>query len=874
MREPLLIVDVTHKEHDKKHFATHIRAKTREGETVTLTVNDCRPKFWTAKHPAEHAPNLPSWCIVTETTMKSIKGERLWEVSVDVPSQIREVRDFFFPHYSADVPWRSLVRWLYGWTAVIEVDNSKFNRVVSSDKIRSSEVSVADFKLDLLYYDIETDDSIDMENTPERIVSIAIYDTKTGMHEVATTCPTSETMVKRFLGSAEALESVVEHTQPIPPLMMNKVWVKNLDYEDDDTNEAALLWWFKDRIKHYNPDVIAGQNILGYDHPYVVNRCDKMNREMTARYGAKPPVHHRFPDMHFIKRIPSFDTKVAYAEQVRGAAATTGAASLAWMAGETLGYGKVPRTAIKELKVNDPMMLCVYNVWDNVCASRVVDDLDLLGFYIAKTGYHNSTLHHSHSNMMLIEDMMGHLLMERSIALPSVEVTKASMEGAGIEQGGFVMEAPSGLWKNAFEVDNSMEYPSAIITGNFGPDTRVEPAESYPYPVTITPAGRVYRRDVESIMAGVLRNLAVARQELKRKMRDTKDKDEVIILDRQQRVMKENMNSWYGVLGSGRTEKTKNRPFRLADPGIGSDITEVARLHNDWNKHFIADKSLWFDETGVHNMPLEDGIELRFKTLYQDTDSCKVAIANHDEAEAAVRPFTKEDVESMANMLCLELNESFHDFTKETLNVPHNEFFEIKPDAYYARYFQWGVKKRYAYVDYDGKHGFRGVELRRSSTPPIVKHVQKVLFESILDGDTTQEVSSLIRSLNDDMLDPEKTSADMFGQPFGIKKTGTFAHKAAMWSNTNLGTEFGIGDKPCLYFAKKSGTGKLPSNRRVAVEWGDDPTDYGIEVDREMTIAKFFDESNSFTAILGAVGTSWKKSVRGVSTTSLDRWFS
>ena len=43
------------------------------------------------------------------------------------------------------------------------------------------------------------------------------------------------------------------------------------------------------------------------------------------------------------------------------------------------------------------MMLAVYNAWDNVCAHRCMDKLDLLPFYVMKTAYHNSTLHNSHS---------------------------------------------------------------------------------------------------------------------------------------------------------------------------------------------------------------------------------------------------------------------------------------------------------------------------------------------------------------------------------------------------------------------------------------------------------------------------------------------
>ena len=89
---------------------------------------------------------------------------------------------------------------------------------------------------------------------------------------------------------------------------------------------------------------------------------------------------------------------------------------------------------------NDPMMLAVYNIWDNVCAGRTMAKLDLVSFYQAKVAFHNSTIHHAHSNMMLIEDMMGHLLKERNVVMPSLDTVRARMPTAGITQGGFVME--------------------------------------------------------------------------------------------------------------------------------------------------------------------------------------------------------------------------------------------------------------------------------------------------------------------------------------------------------------------------------------------------------------------------------------------------
>ena len=50
--------------------------------------------------------------------------------------------------------------------------------------------------------------------------------------------------------------------------------------------------------------------------------------------------------------------------------------------------------------------------------------------------------------------------------MPSLDTVRSQLKAGGISQGGFVMGAPSGIWQNAFELDNSMEYPSVIITCN------------------------------------------------------------------------------------------------------------------------------------------------------------------------------------------------------------------------------------------------------------------------------------------------------------------------------------------------------------------------------------------------------------------------
>ena len=879
-RTPLLIISLDYIE--DPYFLTLIKVKDMDGRTATLKVSECVPRFWTEKDPSsmrEIPPQIIDYFLSDKTT---IHDKKLYELEVRKPSDLKNVRDFFYPHYSSDVPWSSLARWTYGWKSVVDINSSLWEKIldkkdfiIKPHQIKTSSAFPDQFKLNTLWFDIETEDSLDVENAPERVVSIAIMDTVTGIHEIGTCVPTSERQVARFLSSQEALESVVEHTKPIPPLDFDKVKVISFDHVDLDSREAALMHWFKQRVEELDRDLLGGQYIKGYDVPYLKNRCIRMRRIMLAKHNGNVPVHLQFPLLTSTFRRPLFDSKIAYAEQVQGAAATTGSGSLAWMSGTVLGYGKVPRSRITDLMKN-PMMLAVYNAWDNVCVERCMEKLQLVPFYLTKVSFNNSTIKNAHSNMMLVEDMMGHILMEQDKVMPSMDIVRNSLSGT-IEQGGEVMEAPSGVFENAFEIDEAMEYPSVVIMGNLSPETLVNPDDypnGFPFKISKTPAGRIYRLDKEGIMPSVLRNLAVSRKETQHKMREAYENGNSIlgdILNRKQTVMKQNMNSWYGVLGSGATEKTKRRPFRLANPLIGSDITEVARLHNRWNKERVEKYSLWFSNDGIYPMIIDNSIELKFKVIGQDTDSCKVAILNHDEAEKQIRKFTETDIMLIAEIICKKLNESYHEFAKFALNRDENEFFLIKPDAYYRRFFSWGAKKRYAYVDYKGNFGFRGVEIRRSSVPKIVKDAQYRVFDSILNGCKKSELNELLREIHSDILDENKTDSMDFGQPMGVKTKGTMAWKAAMWSNEHLDTDFDVGDKPVLFFASSTET-SLPSNQVVAIEWGETPESYGVEVNREMAFQRHFADSRSWEKILGAFATSWKSALSRMNQTTLEDW--
>jgi len=895
MQVPLLITRVSFSPTEYSADGTQplkviLKCRDLNGDRQTLIVEGTRPALWVDQDPS--GIELPDFAHTgSSPEFTSLEGDPLWEITVDYPYQRRIVAKKFRNTYSDDVPYEQAIRWMHGWRSVIEIDEKFLSGGLCRPvHIHPSEVDPAQFSLRCLTLDIETWD--DIFHTPDkatgRVVSIAIHDSETGKYEIGTTAKgTSERLVKRMLSEQETLHKLVEHDKPIPPLNPSLVTVKSLaagdeclpEFEDEET-EAALFHWFKRRLKHYDPDVLIGHNMKGYDLPYMKTRIRVKNVEINkwkmGKRSSESTMRKNFPFIQW-RDYASFCTMIAYSEQIEGSPVAAGMGSLAWMAGQELGYGKVPRTEIRKMFTGDPNLLAVYNVWDIVLCVRVIEKMDLIDFYAYKTAFHDASMDHSSSNMMLIESMLGHRLFKRGILMPSAVLVRRRIGDQKIQSGGFVSDARTGVWDKAFELDNSKEYPSAIITANLCPTTRIRnPQEyvegyepNYPFPVTITPNGTVYRRDRVGIMPEILKEMALGRDDVLDQMKEhEKGTSEWRRLNRRQRVMKENMNSFYGVLGSGSTSKTKGRPFRLADPQIASDITKIAQEHEHWNKRWLEQATLWFSsEDGVGVEPLTTkGSEMHFEVLYQDTDSCKCCISNLAELEARHRPLTSVEVMNVANLLSLQLNETFHDFCKQTLNVPRNEFFAIKPEEVYARYFQWGSKKRYAYLTLDGELQVKGVEMKRSSVAPVVKRVQRMIFESILGGDSKSEIVTTVRECNLLMLDSSSIADIEFGRPNGLRSDNhtTQQWKAATWSNQNLGTNFRLGDKPVLYFVSATQGSLMPRDKVVALPFGEDPGDWRVVIDRNESIRRFFTDSASFTGILAAVGVKWTEAIGGV----------
>ena len=70
--------------------------------------------------------------------------------------------------------------------------------------------------------------------------------------------------------------------------------------------------------------------------------------------------------------------------------------------------------------------------------------------------------------------------------------------------------------------------------------------------------------------------------------------------------------------------------------------------------------------------------------------------------------FTKQDLEIIGEHYAEILNKSYDDFSKEYLGVDKHYFF-VKAEDPIKAYFQWGKKKLYVELGFDGVRHDKGV---------------------------------------------------------------------------------------------------------------------------------------------------------------------
>lgn len=600
------------------------------------------------------------------------------------------------------------------------------------------------------------------------------------------------------------------------------------------SNERELLINLVDYFNTVNPDMLTGWFIKGFDVPYIQKRMMvlNLNPDNLARIDAG----WKGKNMDRIPGRAVFDLRDAY-EKLQ--ANKKPSYRLDAIAQEELGTQKISYTGnLTELWKNDLPKFLEYNIVDVSLCVGIERKNTIVDFYREIARYVGTPVESTMNNSWTVDTLILRASKD-NFALPSrgdSDIASDSFKGA------VVLEPSTGLKENVVVLDLTSLYPMIMTGLNISYETKVLPNQDIdPRICSTTPVGVRFRQDITGMTKNLLLNLYEERKEKKR-LRDQEEYGSHMYkqYDLQQRVLKEIMNSYYGVSGFSF--------FRLYDKDLGAATTSVGRAVIQFSK--------------------EETERLGYEVIYGDTDSIIVALPPE---------LSREETISLAIELHEHLNSKYDDFAYETFNISEH-FFDIKFEKIYERFFQGGKKKRYAglLVWKEGvetkKIDITGFETKRSDTAKICRIAQEKLLEMIVMGNTKGEIKTYLSDIMRKYYKHEYPISDI-AVPGGISKSLSKyarpdAHiRGAIYSNRSLGTYFKAGDKPKRIYIKRMPKG-YPQTDVLCFE-SEDQIPKGCVIDIDKMILKAF--TGPIKRITDVLGLNWYEV--NPTTTTLESFF-
>ena len=446
-------------------------------------------------------------------------------------------------------------------------------------------------------------------------------------------------------------------------------------------DEEALLNDFVKAIKKYDPDIITGYNIDGYDLPLLVERAELYDIDLSiGRNGTN--LEQKFQRFWQAQGRVIVDAWWNVKREIRPRQESLNA-----VAKELLGKEKhdVNPKEMDEEWATNPQKVMDYCLEDAKLAVEILENIMVLQKYqhlgsVAKLPL-DDVINGITSNM--IDSLMIRFADSKGIGVPMTNRQKRT----GHIEGGYVHSINPGLYEWVCVLDFKSMYPSIIIDRNLcfstmSPDGEIE-----------TPLGVKFKspEQKKGMLPELLINLMKDRDSAKELQAAAKTKNEEDYYRRIQEAIKILMNSVYGVFAS--------YFYRFTNLNIGASITAYAR---EYVKDILEELE-------------NEGIDV----IYGDTDSVFFRSPHADLDQ------TIEFGESIAK--------------RYSVGAKQLEFEKILQP-----FFSHGVKKRYVGKQIWPKESMlvRGYETRRTDSFPIQVQALEDIFAKLMDRDIDNALES------------------------------------------------------------------------------------------------------------------------------------
>ncbi|MEK7794338.1 MAG: DNA polymerase II [Candidatus Hydrogenedentota bacterium] len=480
-------------------------------------------------------------------------------------------------------------------------------------------------------------------------------------------------------------------------------------------NERGLLAAFSEWIHAYDPDVLIGWNIVGFDLTFLVRKARELG--MRLRLGRAngdcavlPPATTRQSPMARILGRVVLDG----IDLLRAAAFGFEQFSLEHVANELLGRGKLIQPEqnkleeIRRLFREDRRALAEYNLEDCRLVLGIFEKAGLMHFAIERSLLMGHTLDRQGGSVAAFDwRYLPRLHRAGYVALDT---------GAGDEPvsspGGYVMDSKPGIYDNVLLFDFKSLYPSIVRTFCIDPLGMAFPGED-PVPGF---KGATFNRH-RHILPGLIEELWAARDRAKR------DANKPLSY-----AIKIMMNSFYGVLGTP--------GCRFFHPKLASSVTLRGHEVLTQSRDYIQGRG--------------------YEVIYGDTDSLFVLVGPGP---------SEEDCAALGRSLANDMNS----WWRERIAQEHRlaSHLEIEYETHFLKFFMptvrgssEGSKKRYAGAirapSGETELVFRGLESVRTDWTPLARRFQRELYARVFAGEPFDDyIRGVAAGLAEGKLDDE-----------------------------------------------------------------------------------------------------------------------
>ena len=232
----------------------HIFGRRVTGQAVHLEVTGFRPYFYAPADQVDGAGHSAQITPDCSTAYCSIRGEPLRRFYTERPTDVRDLRERYHPHYEADIPFATRFLIDMAITGGVAAPGSP----VDYRDVRPADVNAP---ARICFLDIECEDERGFpEPERDKIVCITCWDSFDG------------TYTSLLLGCGGMQAAI--------PEALSRGGLKNGCFSPDRhrvmvfEDEATLLRGFADYIKKTDPDILSGWNFVDFDMPYITGRME------------------------------------------------------------------------------------------------------------------------------------------------------------------------------------------------------------------------------------------------------------------------------------------------------------------------------------------------------------------------------------------------------------------------------------------------------------------------------------------------------------------------------------------------------------------------------------------------------------------------